>query len=173
MNISVPKGIKSPTVIVIGGGTMSGDEKSNYKHEKRMDMLEKKLDQQYKNRTQGIDPKVYTRNIEQLQRSFMKKFDGFISESKQNITVQNNKLLEALRKKMNQKVQVIKESSNGEELKTFVKKIDSLEEAIKKVSLKTKIITPKANLDGAFEKLFAKMERLIKEAKPRVYPSPS
>lgn len=176
MNVKIPNGVKSPTVIIVSGGTMSGDEKSNKMHEKRMDMLEKKLDQQYKKTTNGYDPKVYVKSLDQLQKSFTRKFDKLISQSQSNLSSQNNKLLEALKKTVNQKVKVIKEEANDNgELKTFIKKIDSLEDAIRKISLKTKTVNVNrsVNLDSSFEKMFAKMEKAIREARPRLSPSPS
>lgn len=175
MNIKVPNNIKSPTVIIVGGGTMTGDEKSNNIHEKRMDMLEKKLDQQYKNKSEGRN---YARDIESIQKSFVNRLDKFMNQSRQSISSQNSKLLEALKKTVNQKVKVIKlESvgSNNDEIKTFIKKIDSLEDAIRKISLKTKTVnvTKNMSLDSSFEKLFARMEKVIRESRPRLSPSPS
>ncbi len=173
MNISVPKGIKSPTVSIVIGGTMTGDEKSNKMHEKRMDMLEKKLDQQYKNKSEG---KNYTKEIESIQKSFVNRLDKFMNQSRQVMSSQNSKLLEALKKTVNQKVQVIKEQRNGNgELKAFIKKIDSLEDAIRKISLKTKTVNVNRsiNLDSSFEKMFARMEKAIRESRPRLSPSPS
>ncbi len=173
MNISVPKGIKSPTVSITIGGTMTGNESSNKMHEKRMDMLEKKLDQQYKNKSEGRN---YTKDIESIQKSFVNRLDKFMNQSRQVISSQNNKLLEALKKTVNQKVQVIKEeASDNSELKTFVKKISSLEDAIRKISLKTKTVNVNrsVNLDSSFEKMFARMEKAIRDARPRLSPSPS
>ena len=175
MNIKVPNG-KSSTVVIVGGGTMSGDEKSNKMQEKRLDLLERKLDQQYKKTTNGYDPKDYVKSLDQIQKSFVRKLDGFVSQSRQNLSSQNNKLLEALKRTVSQKVKTIKvEANNNGELKTFVKKIDSLEDAIRKISLKTKNVTinKKVNLDSSFEKMFAKMEKAIRESKPRLSPSPS
>jgi len=175
MNVDIPKGMKSPTVIIVGGGTMSGDEKFNKIHEKRMDMLERKLDQQYKNK---IDGRSYVKEIDSIQKSFVNRLDKFMNQSRQNISSQNSKLLEALKNTVNKKVQVIKQKSNGSdnaEIKTFVKKIDSLEDAIRKISLKTRTVnvTKNVNLDSSFEKLFARMEKAIRESKPRLSPSPS
>jgi len=176
MNIKVPTGIKSPTVVIIGGGTMTGDEKSNKLQEKRMDLLEKRLDQQYKKTTSGNNGKDYAKDIESIQKSFINRLDRFITQSKQSISSQNSKLLEALKKTVNQKVKIIKESSNGSdnsEIKTFIKKIDSLEDAIRKISLKTVNVNRSVKLDDSFQKWFERMEKAIKDARPRMYPSPS
>ncbi len=175
MDIKVPKGMKSPTVVIVSGGTMTGDEKSNHNHEKRMDMLEKKLDQQYKKTTNsGYDPKEYVKSIDQLQKSFSKKLERVITQNKYAMSSQNSKLLDALKKTVS-KVKVIKEESDGSELKTFIKKIDSLEDAIRKISLKNKNlkVSTKVNLDSSFDKLFERMEKAIKSARPRMSPSPS
>jgi hypothetical protein len=173
MNIPMPKGMKSPTVIIVGGGTMSGDEKSNKMHEKRMDMLEKKLDQQYKNKSEGRD---YSKDIESIQKSFVNRLDKFMNQNRKAILSQNSKLLNALKNTVSREVKIIQETPSGNgELKTFVKKISSLEDAIRKISLKTKTVnvTKSINLDNSFEKLFAKMEKVIKESRPRLSPSPS
>lgn len=169
----MPKGMKSPTVIIVGGGTMSGDEKSNKMHEKRMDMLEKKLDQQYKNKSEGRD---YSKDIESIQKSFVNRLDKFMNQNRKAILSQNSKLLNALKNTVSREVKIIQETPSGNgELKTFVKKISSLEDAIRKISLKTKTVnvTKSINLDNSFEKLFAKMEKVIKESRPRLSPSPS
>lgn len=47
MNVKIPKGGNSPTVIVVGGGTMNPAR--NDQVSKRMDNLEKKLDKWYEN----------------------------------------------------------------------------------------------------------------------------
>ncbi len=178
MNIKVPNGMKSPTVIIVGGGTMTGNEKSNKNHEKRMDLLEKKLDQQYKHTTSGNNSRDYAKDIESIQKSFISRLDRFITQSKQSITSQNNKLLEALKKTVNQKVKVIKETSGNSdntEIKTFLKKIDSLEDAIRKISMKSKTVNVnrKVSLDDSFDKFFVKIEKAIRESRPRMFPSPS
>lgn len=172
MDIKVPAG--KSTISIVIGGTMTGDEKANKMNEKRMDLLEKKLDQQYKRNTSGIDPQGFVKKLDQIQSSFAKKLKEFVVQSKQTSTNQE-KLLEAFKKSISKKVQVIKQESSGnDELKTFIKKISSLEEAIKKISVKPQVtVNRSVNLGGAFEKMFVRFEKLIKEAKPRVYPSPS
>jgi dsDNA-specific endonuclease/ATPase MutS2 len=173
MNIAMPKGIKSPTVSIVIGGTMTGNEKSNKIHEKRMDMLERKLDQQYKNKSEGRN---YTKDIESIQRSFVSSLNKFVNTTKQSMSSQNEKLLNALKNTVSKEVKIIQETPKGNgELKTFIKKISSLEDTIRKISLKSKTVnvTKQVNLDSSFEKLFARMEKAIKEAKPRLSPSPS
>jgi hypothetical protein len=175
MDIKIPAGIKSPTVVIIGGGTMTGDEKTNKNQEKRMDLLEKKLDQQYKNSTEG---KGYAKDIGLIQRPFLKKLDKFVNQSRQSMTSHNDRLIEALKKTINQKVKVIKETSgksDNTEIKSFMDKIDSLEEAIRKISMKSKTVNVnrQVSLDDSFDKFFARIEKAIKDARPRLSPSPS
>ena len=172
MDIKIPKGMKSPTVVIVGQGTMTGDEKSNKQYEKRMDLLERKLSESYKKK---IDNRDYTKEFASLQKSFIGKLDKFMTVNKQVMSRQNDKLVEALKKTVNQKISVIKETSDDDDdKKEFIKKISSLESAIRKISLKTNNVkAPTVKLDGAFEKLFARMENLIKSSKPRMYPSPS
>ena len=88
MNIKVPNSIKSPTVIIVGG--RSSDEHEKMKsdmHLKRMDNLEHKLDQQYKAFT---DKKDYIRLIERLHKSFMDKYDKFISTHRDMMTCRDH-----------------------------------------------------------------------------------
>lgn len=171
MDIKIPKGMKSPTVVIVGQGTMTGDEKSNKNYEKRMDLLEKKLNESYKRK---IDNKDYTKEFASLQKSFIGKLDKFMTVNKQAMSKQNDKLVEALKKTVNQKISIIKETDDDDDKKEFIKKISSLESAIRKISLKTNNVkAPTVKLDGAFEKLFSRMENLIKSSKPRMYPSPS
>ena len=173
MDIQIPKGMKSPTVVIVGQGTMTGDDKMNKMHEKRMDMLERKLDQQYKTVTDG---KSITKEIEALQSSFMKKLNRFMDSNKTQISQQNNKLAEALKRVVENKVKVIKsEDAPKSEIKSFISKIDSLEDAIRGITLKARNNTSPNNgrLNKSFESFFARMEKLIKEVKPRLTPSPS
>lgn len=171
MDIKVPSGMKSPMVVIVGGGTMVGDEKSNKMHEKRMDLLEKKLNQQYKNKTEG---KSDTRELETILKSFIKKQEKLISQNRQVLSSQNSKLLDAL-KNIKQEVRVIKEPSDNGEIKSFIKKLDNLEDAIRKIPLKTRTISVNRSvkLDDSFQKMFERLETTIKNSRPRLQPSPS
>ena len=150
------------------------DVKKNDLNLKRMDMLERRVDQQYKNRIEG---KNTIREIEILQSSFMKKLNRFMESNKDKIDSQNNRLADALKKVVNNRVKTITiDKTPKSEIKSFLSKIDSLEEAIRGITLKTKNNTSHTNngrLNKSFESFFARMEKLIKEVRPRMYPSPS
>ena len=128
------------------------DEKKNGITLKRMDLLEKKLDQQYKNRIEGRD---ITKEFSVLQTSFMNKLGRFMDSNREQIAKQNNKLTEALKKITNTKTTVIKtERAPNAEIKSFISKISSLEEAIRSITLKAKKNTPHNNNDGRLNKSF-------------------
>jgi hypothetical protein len=171
MNIKVPAGSKSPTVVIIGGGTMSGDEKANKLHEKRMDLLEKKINQRYKTVSDGIS----SNEIKSIQKTFISRLDKMINLNNQNISKQNDKLISAIKDTISKKVASIKASSDNGDMEKFLSKIDSLEDAIRKISLKERVVnvTKKVSIDSSFEKLFAKLQKAIQDVKPRMYPSPS
>lgn len=174
MNIPVPKGMKSPTVIIVGQGTMEGSDKKNTAHEKRMDNLEKKFDQQYK---MAINKESYVKEIDKLHKSFMGKFEKVIDSNKSVISKLNTDLAKSLKRQIDVKVsQIDKGDSNKSELKTFMSKISDLETAISKIGKNNKEVKVSYNtnkLDSSFDKLYEKMEQLVKSARPRMYPSPS
>ena len=152
------------------------DIKKNDLNLNRMDMLEKRLDQQYKNRIEG---KNIIKEIETLQSSFMKKLNRFMESNKDKIDSQNSKLADALKRVVNNRVKTITiDKTPKSEIKSFLSKIDSLEEAIRGITLKAKNNTShrssnNGRLNKSFEGFFARMEKLIKDVRPRMFPSPS
>lgn len=105
MNVKIPKGMNSPTVIVIGGGTMNPAR--NDQVSKRMDNLERKIDKWYKNsyNKKGSAPQ---QDISPILKSFNSKIGS----------------LEKTIKKMNGK------EDNTEIMKAFDKLVNRLEKAI-------------------------------------------
>jgi len=130
MNIKVPNSMKSPTVIIVGG--RSSDEHEKMKsdmHLKRMDNLEHKLDQQYKAFT---DKKDYIRLIERLHKSFMDKYDKFISTHRDMMTEKNENRFKNIHNDFTSQIKNLsKNNTNGEMLRVFSNRVGSLENTIK------------------------------------------
>ena len=93
------------------------------------------------------------------------------------------KRMELLEKRFDQQYKLfidrfktVENKNSKSETKPFLTKIDSLENAIRGITLKTKNNISQNNngkLYKAFESFFVRMERLIKEVRPRLMPSPS
>ena len=166
MNIKVPKTMKSPTVIIVGGGTM--DEKNNDFHSKRMDNLERKLDQQYK---AFLDKSEYVKIIERIQNSFLSRLDKMIDVNK------NDKRFSDLRNEFNVRVKELSNKDNGDAiLKSFASKLGSIEKSIRSIPAPTRTVinrTSNVDLTKSFETVIQRMENAIRSARPRMIPSPS
>ena len=173
MKNPVPKGMKSPTVIIVGG--QEPDEKHNNMAMARMDNLERKLDQQYKS---FIDKTDYIKVIESMQSSFMSNFNKMLSMNKSIISQANQDKFDFLREEFKRKIKSIEEDKNSEDdIKKFTSKLTSLENAIKNITLKPQIVKVSngnnKQLLNSFENIFQRMENLIRQSKPRLTPSPS
>jgi len=167
MDVKIPKGMKSPTVIIVGQET---DDKKNDLTLKRMDNLERNLDRQYRAFT---DNKEYIKVIERLQKSFMDKLEKIILSTNSNKGMYE-KRIENLRKEFNSRVSSIKPSDNSSILRTFSRKLSSLENAIKSqpVSKEVKVVRQNSNLDKAFERMFSRLENAILKSRPKLTPMP-
>lgn len=174
MNIPVPKGMNSPTVIIVGN--KEPDEKHNNMAMSRMDNLEKKLDQQYKS---FIDKTDYIKVIESMQSSFMSNFNKMLLMNKSMMSQQHQERFDALRQELKSKIKSIEENRDGEEsIKIFISKVNSLENAIKNITLKPQIVKVSNGnnnkfLLNSFETILQRMETLIRQSRPRLSPSPS
>lgn len=172
MNIKVPANIKSPTVIIVG--QQQPDDKKNDITLKRMDNLERKLDQQYKS---FIDKTDYLKVIGQMQSSFMSNFNKMLAMNKSMMTQTQNQRIDILREEFKRKIKSLSEDKDDEEnLKFFTSKLNSLENAIRNITLKPTVVrVPNNNkvLFNSFNGILQKLENLIRESRPRLIPSPS
>lgn len=173
MNIPVPKGMKSPTVIIVGG--QEPDEKHNKMAMARMDNLERKLDQQYK---AFIDKTDYIKVIESMQSSFMGNFNKMMEMNKSMMSQHHQQRFDLLREEFKRKIKSIEQDGEKEEyLKEFSSKLSSLENAIKNITLRPQIVRVKdsSNKDllSSFENIMQRMENTIRNSRPRLSPSPS
>ena len=151
------------------------DIKKNDLALRRMDLLERKLDQQYKS---FIDNRPnYLQIIEQLQSSFMNRFDKMLMIHKSMITQGNQERIDILKKEFERKIKSLEgDKDNEQDIKLFTDKLDSLKNAIKNITLKPQVVRVSNNnktLFDSFNGILHRLEILIKESRPRVYPSPS
>lgn len=169
MNIKVPNGIKSPTIIIVGRGT--ADEKKNDFHSKRMDNLEKKLDQQYKAFSNNTG---FERKFDQLSKSFGSRIDKLISSNKSLMSSTQEKRITELQRTLDAKIRSLKKEDNSEILDSFVKKFEDIERIIKKLPSKqmVKVVNSGSGLNGSFEKMITRLETAIRKSGPRMIPSP-
>jgi len=172
MNIKVPNGIKSPTVIIVGG--QEPNEKHNQMTLSRMDNLERKLDQQYKS---FIDKTDYIKVIENMQSSFMSNFNKMLAMNKSMMTHSQKEKIDLLRDEFARKIKNLEKDDGQEEIKLFTSKLSSLENSIKNITLKPQIVRVSNNnnkvLFNAFDGILQRLESLIRQSRPRLSPSPS
>ena len=173
MNIKVPKNIESPTVIILGREKI--DDKKNALSEKRMDLLEKKLDQQYK---AFINKTDNTKQIDNLQKSFMAILDRFMQMNKSMMTSIHQDKMDSLRREFDRKLKELEKNDEKDEiLKSFVSKLGKFESSINKISrpvvVNTKTAVSKDYLSKSFDTFYSNMQKLIQEMRPRMIPSPS
>jgi len=168
MNIKVPSNLKSPTVIIVG---QQDTPEKNDKVSKQMDLLEKKLDQQYKT---FLDGKDYIQLIENLHKSFMQRLDKIVSSNKNLISEINSKKVSDLRNELNVRIDDLKkESSNDNLLKSFAVKLSSLEKTIKAIperTVETRVVNRGISINTAMEKMLQRLEIAIKSARPKMIP---
>ena len=174
MNVKIPKNITSPTVIIVGQGTM--DANKNDLYARRMDNLEKKLDRQYESFYKKQERKNNT-DYSVLLKSFSNKIGSLeksIKKLAEDDDDNNNDELLSTFKKLVGKIEKNKKSvtNSSPNYRLFINRIGKLEEAIKdlptqKVSINTNSLT------RSYNKLFERLERVIKESRPRMIPSPS
>ena len=165
MNVKIPNNMKSPTVIIVGHGTP--DEKKNDFHAKRMDNLERKLDQQYK---AFMDKSEYVKIIERIQNSFLSRLDKMIDANR------DDKKLTTLRQEFNLKIKELGNNDNDVILKSFADKLGSLERSIRSIPVPTTTVinrTSNMNLTKSFETVIQRLEKAISKSGPRMLPSPS
>jgi len=128
------------------------DEKKNDFVAKRMDNLESKLDQQYKS---FIDKADYIKVIESMQSSFMSNFNKMLAMNKSMMT-----------------------QAQDENIKLFTSKLNSLEDAIKSITLKPQVVRVSQGnnnkvLFDSFNGILQRLETMIRQSRPRLSPSPS
>ena len=152
------------------------DDKKNDLTLKRMDLLERKLDQQYKS---FIDKTDYLKIIEQLQSSFMGNFNKMFAMNKSMMTRGHNERIDVLREEFKRKIKSLEEDKDNEQdVKLFINKLNSLENAIKNITLKPQIVRVNTNnndknLFNSFNGILERLEMLIRSSRPRLIPSPS
>lgn len=172
MNIPIPKGMKSPTVIIVGN--KEPDDKHNQIALSRMDNLERKLDAQYK---AFIDKSDYVKAIESMQASFMSNFNKMFAMNKSMLSQANQQRFNALRDEFKRSIKSIEDNDNNEETsKELLTKLNSLESAIKNITLKPQVVKVQNNnkqLLNSFETIMQRMENIIRQSRPRMMPSPS
>lgn len=163
---------KSPTVIVIEQGTM--DEDKNSLAFKRMDSLERKIDNQYKAVT---DKKQFIKMIDTMQKSFTKNLDKVVTANKSALSDSHKKRISSLRSEFKATVDSLKNKSTSDTiLKSFASRLGSLETSVKSIPRQNstvKVVRTGMNLNKAFDTLFIKMQELIGKSGPRMIPSPS
>ena len=172
MDIKVPKNMKSPTVIIVGG---QDDEKKNAYHEKRLDLLESKLDQQYK---AFIDKTDNTKTIDLLQKSFISTLDRFMSMNKSMMSDMHKQKIDILRDEFNKKIKSLENDDDKDEVvEEISSKLDSLVNAMAKMSKPVVInqgspTRPISHdyLSKSFDILFKRLEDTIMKARPRMIP---
>lgn len=152
------------------------DEKKNDLTLKKMDLLERKLDQQYKS---FIDKTDYMKVIEQMQSSFMSNFNKMLAMNKSMMTQRHQERINILRDEFSKKIKNLEENKDDEEnIKLFTSKLNSLENAIKSITLKPSIVKVSNGnnnkvLFDSFNGILQRLEMLIRSSRPRLIPSPS
>jgi len=135
-----------------------------------MDMLEKKLDQQYKMR---IDGSGFEKKLDLLSKSFNSRIDKMMSMSKSMMKSNHSKEIEKLRREFESKIGSMKPNSdNSEILKSFNRKLEQIQ---KQVSKKPNVQVSVSNtpMRNSLEKMTSRLEAAIMKARPRLTPSPS
>lgn len=171
MNIKVPKGMNSPTVVIVGQGTMKPEK--NDMTIRRMDNLERKLDQQYqnfykKNSKPNTDYsallKTFSSKVGSLEKAIKKLGDKDNS---------NDDLISAFEKIISRLAKNNKEITQSPvNYNKFMARISSLENVIRELPTQRVSINT-SGLTNSFNKLFERLEKTIMKARPRVFPSPS
>jgi hypothetical protein len=151
------------------------DDNKNEQTLKRMDLLERKLDQQYK---AFIDKSDCIKEIEQLQSSFMSNFNKMLAMNKSMITQGYQDRIDTLRDEFAKRIKGLEQNDGNEKsLRQFSTQLNSLENAIKNITLKPQIVKVPVNnnkiLFDSFNTILQRMETLIRQSRPRMYPSPS
>jgi hypothetical protein len=152
------------------------DEKKNDFALKRMDNLERKLDQQYRS---FIDKTDYIKVIESMQNSFMNNFNKILAMNKSMMTQKHQERIDVLRDEFARKIKSLEEDKDGEEnIKLFTSKLNSLENAIKSIALKPQIVRVSTGnnnkiLFDSFNGILQRLETMIRQSRPRLIPSPS
>lgn len=149
------------------------DDKKNEMMCRRMDMMQKSLDNQYKSFQNGKD---YIKIIEHIQKSFMDKLEKIILANNSNRGIYE-KRLENIRREFSNRINEFKSSDNSDELlKVFSQKLTSLESTIKNIPVQktivNKVVNSEINLEKSFESMFKRLETIIMKARPKMIPMP-
>ena len=152
------------------------DEKKNDFVAKRMDNLESKLDQQYKS---FIDKADYIKVIESMQSSFMSNFNKMLAMNKSMMTQAQKEKVDILRDEFAKRIKSLEEDKDEDEnIKLFTSKLNSLEDAIKSITLKPQVVRVSQGnnnkvLFDSFNGILQRLETMIRQSRPRLSPSPS
>jgi tRNA U34 5-carboxymethylaminomethyl modifying GTPase MnmE/TrmE len=151
------------------------DNKKNDLAMRRMDSLEKKLDQQYKS---FIDKTDNSQSIQKLQDSLMNSFNKMLKMNKAMMSQSHREKMDSMRDEFARKIKSIEErSDDNRDIGIFSRKLQSLERAIKSITLKPQIVRVQGGNDKILFKSFSgilqRLESSIRETRPRMYPSPS
>ena len=155
------------------------DEKKNDLTFKRMDLLEKKLDQQYRNFIEKKDTSI-NRNFDALTKSLSRSLGGFekalksFRPSPDNINIE--KMLDSFERKLDQQYKSLiekkknaKSNNDGVLLNSLLKSIGELEKTIQGLKFPKR----QMRVNGDFEKMTSRLEEAIRKTRPRLTPSPS
>ena len=149
---------------------------------RKMDLLERKLDQQYQSIVErnGYDKKSFVRELSDLQRSFLSSLDKMISSNMEIVRGINDGNINRIKNDFNSKIRVIRRTNDTRGLKEFSNQITKLEDAIKKISNRNssvkvvKVDNPlNDKLVNSLSSSFKRIEELLRANRPRVFPSPS
>ena len=153
------------------------DEKKNDLVKKRMDLLESKLDQQYKSFIEKRDKNI-NKNFDALTKSLSRSLSGFeraLKNFKPSTPVNINRVLDSFERKLDQQYKALIENKknaktpeNDELTKSLLKSIGELEKTIKGLKFPRQ-----QGIGNKLEKMTSRLEDAIKKARPRLTPSPS
>lgn len=165
--------MNSPTVVIVGQGTMKPEH--NAMHEKRMDNLERKLDQQYqnfykKNSKPNTDYSVLLKTFSSKVGSLEKAIKKLGKKDDDN---GNDDLISAFEKIISRLAKNNKEITQSPvNYNKFMARISSLESAIRELPTQRVSINT-SGLTNSFNRLFERLEKTIMKARPPLIPRPS
>jgi len=166
MNINVPKNLKSPTVIVIGQPAERVQKRPD-----NLDMLEKKMDMQFKAISTRLmqKPKPEPDHY-RLYKMLLDKLEKISSENREYLSKVDKDRVAELRKNY----ALMYKLGNQ---KPIENKINSLEEAIKNFKPIVKVVNNSANgnskMVDSFNSALEKIQRAIEKSRPRLIPDAS
>lgn len=111
-----------------------------------------------------------------MQGSFINSFNKMLEMHKTTNQEYRNKI-DYLRDEFASKMKSLEKDDNSRGVETFVRKLQSLENAIRSITLRPQVVRVQnnnnENLVNSFNGILQRLESLIRESKPRMYPSPS